>query len=657
MILNVTKHPVFLFAWILIISLLVLPLTASAGEDPIRVYVDGERIDFSQEPFIEKGTTLVQFRPIFEKLGLDIGWDGATKTVTGTKDQFIMELIIGKETALINGEEHELLAVPRVINGHTMVPIRFVGEATKRLVTWDGDSNSINIKATMASEIHNILNSGFLTYEGAVVNDKEQGIGQWYKSGELWYDGKFVAGQMHGYGMLWINEEVLYQGDFAHDVPHGHGLLFVGNGLAYEGEFADGLRHGAGVEYSPEGYIIEEGIYQKGELIEGKTYKDGVLVYEGQYKNWKFHGIGRLIEDDGYIHEGSFINGMREGQGNIYYPDGENLYFTGEFQSDRMHGKGEVFYINGDLLYSGDIKAGFFHGNGKLYLSNGDVYEGQFRYGLIAGEGYYYDSQGKEFMNSVTLNGEGKYVYSNGNVYIGEFTNGRMHGNGIFYEMNSGRYEGQFVFEKLTGQGTYYFDNGDYKTGQFVNGYSEGEGQYYAADGRLFYDGEFHLNNFEGQGTMYYTDGYFHEGGFKEDLREGYGRFYDPNGNLVEEGIYKADYLVDYMKINNAKIEIYKIVVDGLYENDYNLTSHEAIMFLEITTEAGLKAFKALSEADKKSIMNQYVQENWGDVLGVNVCYTKVVYGEEIYAEADTGYQWSDHKLELQYYPDGKLLE
>jgi len=127
--------------------LLVVALMASlfgasnawaAEEQKISVVVDGEEVVFTTAPFIENGTTLVPFRTIFTALGLTIGWEGTTKTVTGEKEGLSIELQIGSETAIVNGEEKSLAVAPKIENGETFIPLRFVSENAQKEVSWDG---------------------------------------------------------------------------------------------------------------------------------------------------------------------------------------------------------------------------------------------------------------------------------------------------------------------------------------------------------------------------------------------------------------------------------------------------------------------------------------------------------------------------------------
>ena len=56
------------------------------------VQLNGIKIAFDQIPNIENGRTLVPLRGIFEALGAEVEWNGATQTVTATKGDTVITL-------------------------------------------------------------------------------------------------------------------------------------------------------------------------------------------------------------------------------------------------------------------------------------------------------------------------------------------------------------------------------------------------------------------------------------------------------------------------------------------------------------------------------------------------------------------------------------
>lgn len=60
------------------------------------------------------------------------------QTNSGEKEGLSIELQIGSETAIVNGEEKSLAVAPKIENGETFIPLRFVSENAQKEVSWDG---------------------------------------------------------------------------------------------------------------------------------------------------------------------------------------------------------------------------------------------------------------------------------------------------------------------------------------------------------------------------------------------------------------------------------------------------------------------------------------------------------------------------------------
>lgn len=130
--------------------LLVLALALPAAAAP-KVIVDGSTLSFDVPPRMEQGTTLVPLRGIFEALGANVAWDGATQTVNASKGDTQIQLKIGSTTAYRN-EQAVTLSVPgKVVGGSTLVPLRFVSEALGANVNWDGATQTITIRSTVST--------------------------------------------------------------------------------------------------------------------------------------------------------------------------------------------------------------------------------------------------------------------------------------------------------------------------------------------------------------------------------------------------------------------------------------------------------------------------------------------------------------------------
>lgn len=131
----------------LLIGTIILPSQSFAdAQKPITVFIEGDQLNFEVPPIIENGTTLVPIRAIFEKLGVKITWDADTQKIIGTKDDLYFQMYIGKTVASINGILTTLEVPPTIINGKTLVPLRFVSEASGNEISWDGTNRRIDVK-------------------------------------------------------------------------------------------------------------------------------------------------------------------------------------------------------------------------------------------------------------------------------------------------------------------------------------------------------------------------------------------------------------------------------------------------------------------------------------------------------------------------------
>lgn len=132
-------------------------MTSSAFAGEISVNLDGELVEFAgQEPVIVEGRTLIPLRGVFEQLGYDISWDNSTKTAQFKKGDTDVKVTADAKEFNVNGESVELDVPAQIINGSMMLPLRAVGEATGLEVNWDGDTKTVDLK-TLNYSVNEVL--------------------------------------------------------------------------------------------------------------------------------------------------------------------------------------------------------------------------------------------------------------------------------------------------------------------------------------------------------------------------------------------------------------------------------------------------------------------------------------------------------------------
>ncbi|MNQ98899.1 hypothetical protein D3C85_1146140 [compost metagenome] len=82
---------------------------------------------------------------MFETFGALVTWEASTSTITATKGNSILTLVVGNTTGTLNGKSITLDAPPTIMNGSTLVPVRFIAESLGTKVEWIPESTTVNI--------------------------------------------------------------------------------------------------------------------------------------------------------------------------------------------------------------------------------------------------------------------------------------------------------------------------------------------------------------------------------------------------------------------------------------------------------------------------------------------------------------------------------
>lgn len=136
------------FCLFLLACLLLLPTTSFGAEalKPIKLFMNEKQLDVQGvQPRIVNDNTIVPVRIIVEQIGAHVSWDEATSKVTIVKDKINIQLVINNVTALINGKKETLEVSPKIENGSTMLPLRFIGELLGIEFKWDGATSSVHM--------------------------------------------------------------------------------------------------------------------------------------------------------------------------------------------------------------------------------------------------------------------------------------------------------------------------------------------------------------------------------------------------------------------------------------------------------------------------------------------------------------------------------
>ena len=399
------------------------------------------------------------------------------------KDNYGKEYLIKEDILIFEGEYKHMTR-----NGHGKElynngKIQFEGEYLdgKR---WKGQT--YNISGIKEFDIvdgggyvreYNIY--GIKTYEGDIVNGVKEGFGQEFSQGKIEYEGIFKNGKREMDGVEYYpNGKKEYEGNFSLGERNGEGKEYdYDENLKYKGKYSRNFWNGEGEEYL-NGILIFRGIYRFGNRWDGigydkwgnkiyelksgcgivKEYNDeGVLLYEGDYKNGVKYGFGKEYNtDETLIYEGSYENGKRsKGKGKDFNFSGM-LKYEGEYLYGEWDGQGIEYESNGEISFKGTFKNGKrWKGSGKEYYSLGVVqFEGEYAEGEKNGKGIEYAPDRKiifrgEYLHNKRWNGKLKETGQYGIInYEGELKNGMKNGYGIETLNGEWIFKGEFLNDK-----------------------------------------------------------------------------------------------------------------------------------------------------------------------------------------------------------------
>ena len=289
-----------------------------------------------------------------------------------------------------------------------------------------------------------------------------------------------------------------------------------------EGTFKHNKLHGKGKDYYPR-EMIEKEYTRAGKVIPNTP----VVHLEGTFVNGVLDGEGCEYTIEGkLLYKGKFVNGEYEGEG-VLIDEAKGIKMIGTFAAGQLHGKGKVTTLDDELCHEGTYVNGLLHGHGVEYNWNGGIsYEGDFQEGERRGRGKMYDEMGRL-------------------VYDGGIIGDCWTGNGTFYDYDRDLlFEGSLVDNFLTGLGkiSILSRKAVYQEGMFEHNKLVKGKEYNPETGLLLRDGETDYQNNSFKGKIYDEQGHLQmETTVVNNSPEGLTIFYYPTNPPVKqrEGMMK----------------------------------------------------------------------------------------------------------------------
>lgn len=125
--------------------------------------------DKTELPFIdESGRTQVPVRAISEALEKDVAWNEAEKTVEIKDSENKISFVIGSADMLKNGSIVKMDTAACIVDGHTFIPLRFLGEALGCEVEYTTADRFGDITVKRIWELENAADADIVTVWGNI---------------------------------------------------------------------------------------------------------------------------------------------------------------------------------------------------------------------------------------------------------------------------------------------------------------------------------------------------------------------------------------------------------------------------------------------------------------------------------------------------------
>lgn len=112
--------------------------------DP-NVKLNSETIKLDVPAQIIDGRSMMPIRFVAESLGATVNWNSISKTVIIDSKQDKIYIPIGSSVAFLNGEAIELDVPAQIVDNRTLMPVRFVAESLGGTVDWNSETRTVLI--------------------------------------------------------------------------------------------------------------------------------------------------------------------------------------------------------------------------------------------------------------------------------------------------------------------------------------------------------------------------------------------------------------------------------------------------------------------------------------------------------------------------------
>jgi plastocyanin len=141
-------------AAVMVWSLTMGTASAATVKSDMPILLDGKPIEAAKSGYLVDDSLFVPYRAIAEQLGAKVGWEDSTRTVSATKDGNTVSFVIDEKASTVNGTKVATEVAAQIIEDSTYVPVRFISETLGLTVGYEEATRTVSLQSSVKPDLN-----------------------------------------------------------------------------------------------------------------------------------------------------------------------------------------------------------------------------------------------------------------------------------------------------------------------------------------------------------------------------------------------------------------------------------------------------------------------------------------------------------------------
>ena len=122
-----------------------------AADSDVLIYVNGKMVTEASAKVLD-GYTVVPIRFIADRLSCDVKWNETNQSVTVSDGERVLTLSVGSKEIYVSGEKKEIPVAPIISEDYVYVPLRAIADGLDIDITWNEMTKTVSVYSAAAAK-------------------------------------------------------------------------------------------------------------------------------------------------------------------------------------------------------------------------------------------------------------------------------------------------------------------------------------------------------------------------------------------------------------------------------------------------------------------------------------------------------------------------